>query len=104
VKFGPPGQRVQLSLQRSGNQARLRISDQGPGVPEAEREAIWEPYFRGASAERAAVGGSGIGLAIVREAVIRMGGRVWVESAEGGGAAFLVELPLTTQQGNGSPA
>jgi signal transduction histidine kinase len=94
VKFGPPGQRIEVTLAELEGRARLRVADQGPGVPESEREAIWEPYYRGVSAERAAVGGSGIGLAIVHDAVVRMGGRVWVESAPGGGAAFMVDLPL----------
>jgi len=97
VKFGPPGQRIQVTLGGVEGRARLRVADQGPGVPQSEREVIWEPYYRGASAERAAVGGSGIGLAIVHDAVARMSGRVWVEEALGGGAAFIVELPLTTR-------
>jgi len=95
VKFGPPGQRIQVTLAEAEGRARLRVADQGPGIAESEREAIWEPYYRGASADRAAGGGSGIGLAIVHDTVARMGGRVWVESAQGGGAVFTVELPLT---------
>jgi signal transduction histidine kinase len=97
VKFGPPGQHIEVVLEQVGDRARLRVTDQGPGVPEAEREAIWEPYFRGTSAERVAVGGSGIGLAIVRDAAASFGGRVWVEAPTGGGAVFLVELPLAAE-------
>lgn len=94
VKFGPPGQHVAVTLERAGDHGLLRVADQGPGVPESERQAVWEPYYRGASAERAAVGGSGIGLAIVKDVAGRIGGRVWVEAAPSGGAVFLVELPL----------
>ncbi len=94
VKFGPPGQHIRVTLEQAGDHGLLRVADQGPGVPESEREAIWEPYYRGASAERAAVGGSGIGLAIVKDVAGRIGGRVWVEEAPGGGAAFQVQLPL----------
>lgn len=97
VKFGPPGQRVDVVLERAGDRARLRVTDQGPGVPESEREAIWQPYYRGASAEPAAAGGSGIGLAIVREAAGRFGGRAWVEAGPHGGAAFQVDVPLETK-------
>lgn len=93
VKFGPAGQQIRIRLADAGGKVTLRVEDQGPGVPEAERAAIWEPYFRGARAGEAAVGGSGIGLAIVHDAVRRMGGRVWVEDVPGGGAAFVVELP-----------
>lgn len=94
VKFGPAGQRIQVTLQEREGKARLEVQDQGSGVPESERLTIWEPYFRGISATRSAAGGSGIGLAIVHDAVIRMNGRVWVESAPAGGATFVVELPL----------
>jgi signal transduction histidine kinase len=94
VKFGPAGQRVTIRLARVNDQAELRVEDCGPGVPAGERQAIWEPYFRGARAGEAAVGGSGIGLAIVKDAVLRMQGEIRVESAPSGGAAFVVELPL----------
>lgn len=94
IKFGPPGQHVEVVLERQNGNARLQVLDEGSGVPESEREAIWEPYFRGISATRSAAGGSGIGLAIVHDAVARMNGRVWVESSPKGGAAFVVELPL----------
>jgi signal transduction histidine kinase len=94
VKFGPASQRVAVRLAEKSGQIQLRVEDQGPGVPLNERETIWEPYYRGARAGESAVGGSGIGLAIVRDAVRRMGGEARVEDAPGGGAAFVVELPL----------
>lgn len=102
VKFGPPGQQVRVELRQAGGTAQLRVTDQGPGIPEVDRSRIWEPYFRGRSAQTRAVGGSGIGLAIVRDTAARMGGRVWFESAPGGGACFVAELPLQ-QSGTPSP-
>jgi signal transduction histidine kinase len=93
VKFGPPGQVVRLTLARENGIARLTVTDQGPGVPEADRERIWEPYYRGSDGASRAVGGSGIGLAIVREVAHRFGGSVGVGPAPGGGAAFTVSLP-----------
>lgn len=98
VKFGPPGQVVRLTLTRDGNLARLRISDQGPGVPEEDRDRIWEPYFRGTNPATRAVGGSGIGLAIVREVAERFGGTVRVDSAGPSGAQFTVSLPLLQEE------
>ncbi|HMV31991.1 MAG TPA: HAMP domain-containing sensor histidine kinase [Gemmatimonadales bacterium] len=99
VKFGPPGQTVRVSLTRGPAGARLSVRDAGPGVPDAERRRIWEPYVRGGGATTAAVGGSGIGLAVVQDLARRMGGAVAVGSAPGGGAEFSVTLPLAG--GNG---
>jgi signal transduction histidine kinase len=94
VKFGPPGQRVQVTLARMGDRCRLSIADHGSGVTPAERDRIWEPYYRGGAAESRAVGGSGIGLAIVRDTANGCGGQTWVEETPGGGATFVVELPV----------
>ena len=93
VKYGPPGQTVTVALRAADGGARLEVSDQGPGVPAAEREAVWRPFFRGGAPAVRAAGGSGIGLAIVRDLVARHGGRAWVEDAPGGGACFVVWLP-----------
>ena len=88
---------ITVSLRRSPHQpgmAEVRVSDHGPGVPEALRERIFEPFYRlpGAS-ERA--GGVGLGLALVRSIAQRHGGRVYCEDrADGGGACFVLELPL----------
>ncbi len=88
---------ISVSLRRSPHQpgmAEVRVSDHGPGVPEALRERIFEPFYRlpGAS-ERA--GGVGLGLALVRSIAARHGGRVYCEDrADGGGACFVLELAL----------
>jgi signal transduction histidine kinase len=93
VKFGPPGQVVRLRVARRNGSAALTISDQGPGVGEEDRERIWEPYYRGSNSATRAVGGSGIGLAIVREVATRFGGSVSVQTPAGGGAEFTVSFP-----------
>jgi signal transduction histidine kinase len=92
VKYGPAGQTVGVSLVADESSARVTVTDEGPGVPESEREAIWTPFFRGHAAAAQAAGGSGIGLPIVKDIVAQMGARVAVvPSAKG--AAFQVELP-----------
>lgn len=70
---------------------RIDVEDHGPGVPDAERERIFERFVRGGS--RGSLPGSGLGLSIVAETVQGHGGRVWCEEAPGGGARFSLELP-----------
>jgi signal transduction histidine kinase len=95
VKYGPAGQIVHVSLVTSGSLARVTVTDQGPGVPVREREAIWTPFFRGQAAAAQGAGGSGIGLAIVKDLVAQMGGRIAIVPSASG-AAFQLELPGAT--------
>ena len=84
---------ITVSLRRSADMAEVRVCDRGPGVPEALRERIFEPFYRlpGAS-ERA--GGVGLGLALVRSIAQRHHGSVHCEDRTGGGACFVLRLPL----------
>ena len=84
---------VTLALRALGDQVEIRVTDQGPGVPVALRERIFEPFFRlpGASERE---GGVGLGLALVRTIALRHGGQVHCEDQPGGGACFVLTLPL----------
>ena len=86
---------VEVQVRREGTRAVVRVNDHGPGVPAAQRERIFEPFYRmpGAS-ERD--GGVGLGLALVRSIAQRHGGSVRCESRPDGdtGASFVLELPL----------
>jgi signal transduction histidine kinase len=87
------GDEVEVVLARSGPQAELRVCDRGPGVPEAQRERIFEAFFRlPGHAERS--GGVGLGLSLVRQIAERHGGHVRCEAREGGGSCFVLALPL----------
>ena len=74
--------------------ARIRVEDEGDGVPVEQRARVFEPYVRLVRHQGSARGGSGIGLAVVRELAALHGGAAWVEQAPGGGARFVVTLPL----------
>lgn len=96
TKYGPTGQTVTLRCGGGDDGAgtvRVEVSDEGAGVAVEERERIWDPFYRVDAAGTRAVGGSGIGLSVVREIVERAGGRVGVDDARGGGARFTVILP-----------
>lgn len=83
---------VRVELTREGASAVVRVRDQGPGVPPAERERIFEPFYRlhGASERE---GGVGLGLALVRSITQRHHGSVQCEGQEGGGACFVLRVP-----------
>ena len=89
-KYSPADKTVELSCSSTHEHARLQVRDHGPGVPEADQELIFEQFQRGSNTAQQP--GSGIGLALVRSLVKRMGGRVWVENAADGGAIFVIEL------------
>ncbi|GBU15657.1 hypothetical protein AwPolaro_10350 [Polaromonas sp.] len=88
---------ISLELAQIGvgehGRAIIRVLDRGPGIPEALRERIFEPFYRlpGASERE---GGVGLGLALVKSISERHGGTVRCEARLGGGAAFIVELPV----------
>jgi two-component system sensor histidine kinase VicK len=77
-----------------GRRLRFSISDQGLGIPAAERERIFEKFYRVDPEQTGGIGGTGLGLYISRELLERMDGRIWVESGPDGGSTFIAELPL----------
>lgn len=93
LKFSPEGGRVVCrGVPRAGG-LRLEIIDGGPGVPDAEKEAIFDKFFRGAAAATWSVPGAGVGLSFCRMAAQALGGKIWVEDGSGGGSVFVLELP-----------
>lgn len=93
VKHAPEGSRIELASRRRDDCCELSVRDFGAGVPEHERERIFEAFVRGSEAEESGVRGTGIGLSIVREAVQAHGGTVEVEDAAPG-ARFLLRWPM----------
>jgi signal transduction histidine kinase len=87
--------REQVLVRVRGTQgwAVLTVADDGPGVPEGERERVFERFVRLDDARARDDGGAGLGLAIVREIVARHGGTITLGEAAGGGALFTVRLP-----------
>lgn len=94
VKFSPPGSAVGVVTAARGAAAELCVHDQGQGIPDPERELVFEPFFRGSGAMSAGVPGTGVGLAVVKGLVERMGGSVAVDGRVGGGARISVTFPL----------
>lgn len=87
---------VRVGVEAAAGCVRLVVDDAGPGVPADERERIFERFGRGRLSSRAASQGSGLGLSLVAQHIQLHAGRVWVEDRPGGGARFVVELPVAS--------
>jgi len=87
VKYGPAGQEVRVGAKRDNSIARLWVDDGGPGIPRADRERVWERFWRLERDRGSSVAGSGIGLAVVRELADLHHGRAWIDdtSPDAGG-------------------
>jgi len=83
---------IEVDVKREGGRAIVDVIDHGPGVPESERERIFEPFYRLADSAESG-NGSGLGLALVREIARRHGGEAVCLAAEGGGSRFRIDLP-----------
>jgi two-component system, NtrC family, sensor histidine kinase GlrK len=92
IRFSPRGGTVLVRLSAAPKGMRIDIHDEGPGVAQADRERVFEPFYRGERQPQDAVRGTGIGLSIVQEYVGAHGGRVGLLSDSHGGH-FRVELP-----------
>ncbi|CAM2011704.1 sensor histidine kinase [Acanthopleuribacter pedis] len=90
LKYGPPGEPIQLGAVRRDGRILLWVEDRGEGVPKAERRRIWRRFERLARHRNAAVAGTGIGLWLVRELARCQNARAWVEDGHAGGARFVL--------------
>ncbi len=99
ARHTPSGARIELHVRRVGEEAVIEVGDDGPGIPAALREQIFDRFVRGEGPADTAVGpGSGLGLAIVRAVASSHGGTVEVGESAAGGALFRVRIPLQPSQ------
>jgi signal transduction histidine kinase len=85
--------RMRFETDQHDDVVALVVSDDGPGVPEADRDRVFERFARLDEARTSGTGGTGLGLAIVRDIVVRHGGTIRVDRSHDGGARFVVLLP-----------
>src|SRR5699024_6974312 len=94
IKFSPEQGTIRIRATRNDREATLAVSDEGPGIPLAERELIFEAFYRSnASQGDARIRGTGIGLSVVHECVRAHCGIIDVEDNPGGGVCFRITLP-----------
>jgi len=106
LKYSPEGGEVTVGTAHEGERVRLRVSDEGVGIPEEELDRIFERYTRVAAEDHPSITGLGLGLPIVRHIAALHGGRVWADSELGHGSTFHLTLPLpgdSQPSGSGTP-
>jgi two-component system, OmpR family, phosphate regulon sensor histidine kinase PhoR len=94
VQYTSPGGKVSLNAARRDSEVVVTVTDTGIGIPLADKERIFERFYRVDAARSREVGGTGLGLSIAKHIVEAHGGRIWVESAVGQGSQFHFAIPL----------
>jgi signal transduction histidine kinase len=98
AKYTPAGGVVEVAAFSVNGHVSLSVADNGPGVPEAERDIVFDKFYRGRHAQQHGEAGSGLGLAIVKSLVDLHGGSVRIEDSVPRGARFVVELPRAVEE------
>lgn len=94
IKYGAAGGWIRVRARVDGSHVAVTVTDKGIGIPPAEQERIFEPFYRGADVIAARIQGAGLGLSLVQRIVDGHGGRIAVASAPGEGSEFTVTLPV----------
>jgi len=94
IRYSPDGGVVTLAARQVGAEIVVSVHDEGIGIPADLQELIFEKFYRVDNTDSRQIGGTGLGLALVREIIKLHSGRVWVESSPGKGSTFFVALPL----------
>jgi len=99
AKYTEAGGRIDVEVEGTATSVRIAVSDTGIGIPQEDRDRIFERFYRVDKARSRALGGTGLGLAIVKHLVQRLGGQVAVRSDPGRGSRFTVTLPAAPAAG-----
>ena len=98
VKYTEPGGRIWVSVRGDGDDVLINVTDSGIGIPPENLSHIFQKFYRVDNSATRTIGGTGLGLYIVKARVEAMGGRVWAESSFGEGSTFYVALPRITPE------
>jgi signal transduction histidine kinase len=101
AKYGPIGQTITIGVRTEGKIVRLWVDDTGPGIPAAQRDKVWNPFFRIGGTLDDSTGGAGLGLSIVRELATAMDADAALSETPTGGTRFTLVLPAS-QNGSGT--
>jgi two-component system phosphate regulon sensor histidine kinase PhoR len=100
IRYSPAGGTVTVAARRKEDAVEVSVEDEGVGIPHAEQERIFRKFYRGDAASSGAVGAgaTGLGLFLAEGLVTAMGGRIWVDSDEGRGSTFVLELRVAESE------
>ncbi|WP_337382852.1 sensor histidine kinase [Acidaminococcus timonensis] len=93
IRYTTPGTAILLKTEAAGENVRLLIADEGPGIAPEDLPHVFEQFYRGDKSRNRVLGGSGIGLSLAKSFVEAQGGSIRAENRKNGGAAFIVEFP-----------
>jgi PAS domain S-box-containing protein len=97
IKFTPPGGKLGIKVTRNGDWCQVSVVDNGIGIKEEDQERVFEVFTQAATLPKEKEGGTGLGLALTKQFVEAIGGRIWVESEYGKGSKFTFTLPLARE-------
>lgn len=95
IKYSPEGGYVKISNENNSDGVVINIEDNGPGIPDGEKERVFERFYRLDDSRARDTGGTGLGLAIAKESVVMHGGTIEILNAENGGSIFKIKIPYT---------
>ena len=93
IKYNRPGGFVKVSVRNEGSESLITVADNGIGIPKTDRERVFERFYRVDKSHSKQIGGTGLGLTIVKHGVIYLGGKINLESEEGVGTVITVGFP-----------
>ena len=96
IKYTPRGGSIYIGVLGDGDHVLINVTDTGSGISSTDLQHIFQKFYRADNSDTREVGGTGLGLYLVKQRVEAMGGRVWAESAFGEGSTFYVSLPRIT--------
>jgi PAS domain S-box-containing protein len=98
VKYTPAGGSIYVNVRGDGNNVLINVTDTGIGISNEDLPHIFQKFYRSDNSDTRTIGGTGLGLYIVKKRVEAMGGRIWAESAFGEGSTFYVSLPRISSE------
>jgi signal transduction histidine kinase len=98
LKYAPPDTRITIRVEPALNGVIASVADEGPGIPDDQREQVFERFYQVDSSATRAVGGTGLGLYICRKMAEQLGARIWLDASSSNGSIFSLFVPTTPPQ------